>query len=52
MEKHIPRCPSYKMIERIIKILHKRGEIHTSGGGCIPDPEVVRKVWYKDINEI
>ena len=45
-KKHIPRCPSDKMLERIIKILASNGDIHTSGGGCTPSPDSIRNKWY------
>ena len=44
-EKHIMRCPSDKMLEKIIAILAKQGAIHTCGGGCVPDAEDIRRHW-------
>lgn len=47
MAKHIMRCPSDKMLEKIIAILNKYEMIHTWGGGCVPDADDIRRHWYE-----
>lgn len=44
-KRHIMRCPSDKMLEKIIAILNKYGMIHNWGGGCVPDADDIRRHW-------
>lgn len=43
-ERHIMRCPSDKMLEKVIAILDKQGMIHTCGG-CVPYAYDIRRHW-------